>query len=170
MCLFWSILYEMIAIKEQSLIVTWSLTKTCPKLAIHFIYYFFLIRIKWNSSRDIYCNSICQICLYAIRCISNFIAHNYWITKILFKYLLFSQIYVLGFQLKYIFVGTIAFKLALTFIIVLFLIWMSCFAIEFIFTITWNMFYQRFKLIYSWYHTKYSNIYVFLFCLKHTFL
>ena len=144
-------------------------SKNVSKISNPFYILLFYDQIKWNSSRDIYCNSICQICLYAIRCISNFIAHNYWITKILFKYLLFSQIYVLGFQLKYIFVGTIAFKLALTFIIVPFLIWMSCFAIEFIFTITWNMFYQRFNLIYSWYHTKYSNIYVFLFCLKHAF-
>ena len=71
---------------------------------------------------------------------------------ILFQYLLFSQIHVVG-----AFAGAILFTLTLTFVIISFLIGTTCCTIKFAFAITRNISYQYFKFIYSCYHIKYQS-------------
>ena len=62
-----------------------------------------------------------------------------------------------------VFARTILYTLALTFIIIPFVIWVTYCTIEFAFTFTWNIF---FCLIYSSFHIKYFNICVFCFILN----
>ena len=94
----------------------WSLIKLCAKYTNPFYVFIFyhhnllvqclwhlLISISdicWHSNRYICWHIICHICWCTVRDVYNFITYNYWIINNTFKYLLLSQIHVLGFQLQ----------------------------------------------------------------------
>ena len=77
----------------------------------------FFLWIYWNSTCDIYSYSISHIYWYTIRSIYDFIGHIYWSINNIF-YLLFLPAHVL----RFFFARAIVFTLALTFIIIPFLI------------------------------------------------
>ena len=96
-----------------------------------FLSYFFIINLLAHY--------LWHLLIYHLRhLLIKYLSHLLMYTEsstIRVKYLLFSQIHVLGFQLQFFFARAILFTLALTCIIITFLIWITCYAIEFAFTI-----------------------------------
>ena len=101
------------------------------------------------------------IFVYTILITSITLSHE--ITKVS-AILFISLIHVLGFRLIF-FALTIIFTFTLTCFVIPFLIWITCCTIAFSckFTITWNMFYQCFSLIFICYYIICLNIYIFHF-------
>ena len=85
------------------------------------------------------------------------------VSATLFKYLLFSKKYVLGFQLNS-FSHLCKFLYSHWHVLLFyFLFWITCCTIQFAFTITWNMFCHCFSFIFVCYQIKGFNIYVYCF-------
>ena len=93
---------------------------TNKNIKINFISYFLIIRIYLHSTRGICWYSICYICWCNICNVYNFVAHNYWISSIIFwKSIILTN--VCGRILTMIFSArTTLFKLAFTFLIWMF--------------------------------------------------
>ena len=93
----------------------------------------------------------------------NFIAYNHWIINNTFQILPILRNTCARIPTLIFFTRTIFFTLAFTVIFIPFFIWITFCTIEFAFTVTWNMFYQRFCFVSSYYHIEHFNIYIFCF-------
>ena len=139
-------------------------------IQIHFISYFFIIRIYWSNTRDICWYSIFVSLVDTLSV--TLIISSHAITEsseICFKYLPFSQVHVLGLQLIFFFLSVKYFLHSHWYLSLFhFFIWFTCYTIEFAFTVRWNMFFQCFDFMCSCY-IKYFNFFIFCFT-QNTFL
>ena len=126
--------------------------------------------IYWRSRHNICCYTVCLFHWYIIHSNYNIITLVNEVSVALFKYLLFSQIHVLGFKLDFFFHTYDIFTFTLTCFIIPCLIWITFCTVEFAFKITWYMFCHCFSFIFVCYHIQCFNIYVFCFFLEHIFL
>ena len=132
-------------------------------ITVHFISYFFIIRIYWHINCNISWHIICRIDWCNIGKAYSFIVHNYWIIKNAFQIPANLRNSCARIQIIIFFVHAVLFTLTLAFTIIQFLIWATYCTIKFAFTIGDNIFYQYFNFIYCCDPIKYIHIYVFCF-------